>query len=504
MADGSGRLDLMPGEKISFEESFNLYDFEHVEGTKSWRFRLPKTPNNYRLTKWQGLTHLRKASKKYISVRVNVLGELWKTGQLRFLSEEDTYWNMYFAGDIGVFSSIIGERSIRDFTLTEVTSIPDIYAHAKAAAEGGPDTFAYTFAEVYVPNAQNDPLIPSFLNANSFNFSTGEWIGFVGPVGGGYAPLCPFPYVKNVLMEIANELGITIAGDLINDEEFGRLVFFNTQCLNTIVDDVPQGIPVNEIKVKNHVPDVPFSELLVGLSQLFNQIVEYDPISSVLFFTSRESLLNSAVESSLRYGTVSKVKSLYEEVRSYSLSYDFNQEDLDRIQHNGTISDLGGIVNEEAGTKLEIAFSTLPTLQWGDPYDENAASSLALNDDVPKQFLFFRGFKKYPMVTSPVIPEVPYVSSDLSYTPATGSTLDKYSLLWKGEGGLYEVWWARFLTALNLSSVAELELTLGLKDFKRLSAKQRIAFRESVCLIEEIKIDIKASIMRVRAQALRL
>ena len=364
LADGSGRLDLFPKEGIPFEQSFNLYDFEHIEGTKSWSFKLPKTANNVKNCGWINVSNLRTDFKNSYRVNVYLFGDLWKIGLLYFLEDYPTYWSVHFAGEAGLLKQLFDDKELVDFSFPKITSIADTYAHAKLAAEEGPSEHPYTFAEVYIPNAQNDGLIPSYLNPNKYNFSTGIWEGFISNVGGGFAPLCPFPYVKQVLEVIGNELGVHFAGELWNDTEFERLVFFNTQCLNTLVDDVPEGAPVDSIDVNNHVPKVKVTDLLINICQFFNQLIEYDDTVGTITFISRKTVFSSTLVNDFRY-KISSSRRLYKEKRDFSLKYEYLQEDLDVAKYFGTLSDLTGINGGAAATELNVKFSTIPTLDYG-------------------------------------------------------------------------------------------------------------------------------------------
>ena len=118
--------------------------------------------------------------------------------------------------------------------------------------------------------------------------------------------------------------------------------------------------------------------------------------------------------------------------------------------------------------------------------------------------MFFRGFKLAPEIFSaPNIPEVPYVSCDLNYTPAPGYTLDKYALTWKGTNGLHETWWAEFLSVLRLGRVLEVELVLNAKDLLTFQYLKRHSLMEDVVIFEEMKATIKNEQLKVKGQVLK-
>jgi len=286
------------------------------------------------------------------------------------------------------------------------------------------------------------------------------------------------------------------------DQEFERLVFFNTQCLNTLVDDIPQGAPVDEIDIKNHVPKIKATELLIALCQLFNQIIEYDDSNSTVLFISRKKLGSAPLVNDFRYKVSSK-RILYKERRLFSLRYDYNQEDLDVAKYFGSLSDLTGINEGAKSTEINVKFNTLPTLDYGVINDTVAVSSLELNAENPFQFLFYRNFKIASQVSLPAAPEVPYVSCDLNYSPAPGYTLDSYELTWKGSNGLHEIWWKDYLSNLKMGKVFSVDLILKAKDLLNFDSKKRQSLGESVVIFEELKTTIKGNQLKVEGQVLR-
>lgn len=504
LANGGGYLDLDPSVRIQFEQNFNLHDFQHIEGTKSWKFQLPKTANNIKRTGWLNVPEVKSDFENSLRVRVVLNGSLWKTGPLYFISEKESYFEVHFAGEAGLLKQILGDARLREFNLPFLQGITDIYDHAKASTLLAPDSTPYVFAEVYVPNSSNPGTVPNYLNSNKFDTNAGDWLGFNGNISGDYAALCPFPYVKYNLNLIANQLGIKFGGAIWEDEEFSRMVFFNTVCLNELVNDQATGPPVNEIRVADHVPDVTLVKLLKSIAKLFNQIIVYDDKRSLIKFINRADIIKQPVNDSLRR-RVSGIGIEFEEKRLYSLMYEFNQDDISVRDQRGSGTDLSGVFeNSEQSQEIEVEFSTLPTLTSGIQYDEEPISSLDLNEDVPYQFLFYRGYKVYPQGIMPKNPETPYVSGDLMYTPATGYTLDSYSLAWLGNGGLYEVWWKNYLESLKLATVLKVKLSVSASELINFESIALYALHQYVGFFEEMSASFSGDTLNVEVQFLKL
>lgn len=502
LADGSGYLDLYPSETIEFSNPLNIHDFEHIEGSKSWRFKLPKTGSNMRLTGWANLAFVQQKFEHKIRINVSLNGALWKTGFLYFLEEQSQYWDVHFAGEVGLLKELIQDKDLRDFTLETITGISNMQTHAKATVDHGNSVYNYIFCEMFAPNGG----VPHTRRINKSTYSAGgSWLGFDDMEGGYYIPMVPFPYVKSVLQLIADELQIKFAGDLWKDEEFARLVFVNTFCLNEADEDgLPVGAPGDTIDLRNHVPKVPLSELIKEISILFNQLVIYDDVSSTITFYHRLSILNGKPNLGLR-NKVSDIRQQYSERRTYSLSYEYNPNDEDRINSNSKIGvDMSGINNGPDSEKVVSTFSTIPSHYFND-YFHLPMTTLELNAEAPKAFLFYRGFNSV-YNDDPVDPfyfKQPVLTCDLNYVPDTGYTLDSYSLLWKGDGGLYSVWWESFLQKMSLARVLKLQVLLSAADLVEFDTKQVYVLANFTGIFENLNARIKGNRLIVEGQYLK-
>lgn len=511
LADGSGRLDLMPGEKISFEESFNLYDFEHVEGKRSWRFKLPKTPNNVRKLGWSAFLESRGGAQRKIAININFNSTLWSSGLLYFQGETSDSWLVYFAGEVGVLKDLIGDKTLLDFNLSSFTGLGNMYDHAKVVAEAGPSSYKYTFAEVYLPKADINPTeVPlPFANYLAYNNTSGLWEGFAGQIGSFYWPLIPFPYVKSVLDEIASELGVSFGGELWENPEFGRLVFFNTRALNSVDEDTGRasGIPVSEVHLSNHVPDIKLVDVLKDLGKFFNQSIKYVDKTQTIQFSHRSKLLSKEVSRSLEQKVVD-INQNFGEQRLYSFSSPFSEEDLVACNKVSDVeANLDGIQNGEQSTSVETVFSTLPMRHYGGLLDEiTPVSTLNINEEVPKTFMFFsyRRSTRFDGGASPVYDKVPFLRSDTVYTAPPGETKDLNSLKWLSGSGLFNRWWQSYTTALENGKVLTVDLLMDSMDVVNFDESQKQLLFKYHCLFEKIAFNLGGKKTRLKAQVLKL
>lgn len=501
LADGSGRLDLYPNEKVSFVLQYNLFDFQFALGTKSWSFKLPKSPNNLKLL--GHLDELFVVTEFYesVDVSINVLGSLWKTGVLYFLEEKETYFDVHFAGEMGLLKLLLQDVKLTDIDYPVTTGISNIYSHAEDTLTGGPSSYDYVFTEVSLPKRRNTANT-MYIGINGYDIDVNSnWLGFKETQTGfpNHAnAMVPFPYLFNVLNHCASELGINLAGDIFKIEELKKLVFFNTVALNDIDDNgLPENSYPTEIDIKNHLPNIKIADFLIEFAKLFNQVVIFDERSSTLNFYHREALLLSIPNETLK-SKAYKEYSVFKERRTFNLGYDYNEEDVKVFQDQGIDQDiLRGVDGPPKSEDVISKISTLPT--WG---KVTPISSLTLNEEVPLQFLIYRGFVQNPGIN--LDRELPASTGDLGYTPYTGNSLDQYSLLWTGTGNLYDTWWSNFLSALSLGRVIKLSLLMSYSDVLNFNPTQLYSLMHYVCLFEELNLIFNEGKIVAEGKALKL
>ncbi len=571
IVSSKGPLDLAAGTRIEFEEHFGISDYERASDLKSWRFKLPKTLANWQSLEFKMIPDAY-TKEQFVTVSIYLFGTLWKKGPLYFLDEDPAHWDVSFTGELGILLSLIENKKLTDFSLPTMT-IVDMYSHALDTINDPQGDHAHVFAPVDLPSLGGDVWWPAQINSvvvdsdgdldqfpvfwthfeadeydanrvaipsTSIGYLSGEWVKFEGKFykanqnvnsgsgnspGGNpsawdlqnignikrYNPLVPMVFVKDLLDHICGELGISIGGQIFEDEEISRLVLFNTLALNPLINDEPGEVLANTtIDYRNHVPDITLRSFLVELAMLFNQQINYSDKQGLIVFKARTTKISSYAQDGLQW-KVTQIQSLFKEERRFGLTMTVNSQDMAYADENWT----GNFQNYVPNTKhqqINLGIGTLPmrygftevdlnhTAYPGD--DDNdwfpgemwrPVSSLSLNDKVPLQLLFYRGKSLYqngPPAWSNV-PEIPQLASDLSYVPQSGP-LDQYTLLITGVNGLYEVWWKKWLYALSLARVLRVRALMDADTFASLSLDNRQKITEFVCLAEKMKLKIGA------------
>jgi hypothetical protein len=564
IVSSKGALELAPNEEIAWEEIFHVIN--QNADLKSWRFNLPKSAKNKaQLASFIDIDAKRRAE---ISLEIEVLlfGQEWSRGPLFFLDENESAWEVSFAGKMGYLLLKLSDLSLQKFTYPDANPV-DIYDHALTVnSQVNSD---YVFAPLDLPSLQGEVWWPAQINSVVVNdngdldrfvefwrhFEEDDWSDTTqyneldrvrfnkfyyealtgtlarespdthpakwqqitqGPIK-RYNPMVPFLKVFKILQHIATEKGFSLSGELMENAEIQQLVFFNTVCLNTMEENVPGTVlPNTIIEYKRHIPDIEVVALLREIALLFNQRIDYSNNDNTLRFIPRSASLKSPIGHSLR-DKVIRMEVIHREKRTYHLKYGYLQSDAELASSTWTGS-LEGIESELGSETLNSSFSTL-AMRYGfnevDPawreypgdsrMDANypgfwwrPASSLTLNADVPQQFLLWRKFHYYLAGSWDNDPELPQVSSDLSFSNFEGYN---QTLLWKGSGGLYEVHWEEFLYTLSLAKVLRVFFLLDGQSWNRSQLLGRQSLREWICLLETVKLNIKQDDQSIIAEA---
>lgn len=500
LSDGSGKLDVLQDEKVSFQNIYNMLTFDKVNGEKSWNFKLRKTANNKRKLKWISVPESR-TNIESIEVNLILNANLWRTGLLYFLDDGDTYIEVHYAGGVGFLKTLFGETHLNEIPYPIVSGITNIYDHASTVVQSNYLSHDYVFTQVSLPNRrESSNSMFTAINGYEVDVNT-NWLGFKETINGfpNHAnAMVPFPYVINVLFHIANYFGLKLSGDFFTDSELRRLVFFNTITLNEIDSD---GLPTEnyptEINIQNHLPKITIRAFFTEIAKLFNQRLSFSKNESTLYFKSRNDLLNEPPVIDYRY----KVKSArlkHGERRTYNLGYDYIKEDVTIYQDQGIDPKILEGVNSGSNSKdIDCAISTIPT--W---FKITPISSLKLNDEIPLQLLFFRGFVQNPGIN--LDRQIPASTSDLTYEPYLSGPKDNYSLLWQGEGGLYPTWWETFLSTISLGRVLRISLLMNALDIHRFHPERLYALKDYICLFETLEFTSKEGKLLTEATVLKL
>lgn len=564
IVSSKGSLELNPNEAIAWEEIFHVVD--QNADLKSWSFNLPKSAKNkLQLANFIDLD-TRRLAEVSLDVQVLLFGQEWSRGPLIFLDENESAWEVSFAGEMGYFLQRLENLTLHQFAYPDPIPV-DIYDHALTInTQANAD---YVFAPVDLPSLQGDVWWPAQINsvvvdgngdldrfvefwrhfeADDWNEST-QYLQFdqvrfnknyyeattgtlaeespithpakwqqitLGPIK-RYNPMVPFLKVFKILQHIATEKGFSLSGELMENDEIQQLVFFNTVCLNTLAENVPGTVlPNTQIEYKRHLPEIEVVELLREIALLFNQRLDFSNNDNTLRFIPRADSLKSPVGHKLQ-DKVIRMEVIHRQKRTFHLKYSYSQSDAELASDSWT-GTLEGVDSEQGSETLNSSFSTL-AMRNGfndvDPawreypadsrMDENypglwwrPVSSLSLNAEVPKQFLLWRKFHYYLGGPWGNDPELPQVSSDLNFNNVEGYA---QTLLWKGEGGLYQVYWREFLYTLSLAKVLRVYFLLDGMSWDRLQLLNRQGLREWVCLLETVKLDIKYQDSAVVAEA---
>ena len=156
--------------------------------------------------------------------------------------------------------------------------------------------FDYVFFPVHSPNLFEPPVSIGIFNGwmNMYSPKIAGNPSYPGVPNSSF--LTPFPYVWQVLYQLHQEAGISIAQDLFFDDELKKLVYWTDQTINSSFR-VPQrgweGQRLLSFLYKNIVPNVLVADVIKDLRLFFNAIVDYNSRKSSIRILTVNSLLNN-------------------------------------------------------------------------------------------------------------------------------------------------------------------------------------------------------------------
>jgi hypothetical protein len=160
IVSSKGALELAPNEEIAWEEIFHVIN--QNADLKSWRFNLPKSAKNKaQLASFIDIDAKRRAEVS-LEIEVLLFGQEWSRGPLFFLDENESAWEVSFAGKMGYLLLKLSDLSLQQFTYPDANPV-DIYDHALTVnSQVNSD---YVFAPVDLPSLQGEVWWPAQINS---------------------------------------------------------------------------------------------------------------------------------------------------------------------------------------------------------------------------------------------------------------------------------------------------------------------------------------------------
>lgn len=258
-------LILTPGQSITLERYNPLTDGGQVRGPRILDFTLPACSTNNRVFAYANIQGVPLATTR-IPAQIELDGIEIDQGYIKL--KDITPQGSYVVQFTSAFGDLWG-----GYATTKLSALP----LGTVAVPGTP---------VANPTVSTDLMaFPKI--ANSAFYGTNSYSGYMnnyatGTYGSG--PLVPMLFVSKVLELIGTLTGVTFAGDIMTHAALQRLIFYNTQSLDTL----------STITYAKHLPELTISELLLGLAAHFNMAVWVDARRRVVTLNFADGLLAQA------------------------------------------------------------------------------------------------------------------------------------------------------------------------------------------------------------------
>lgn len=372
--------------------------------------------------------------------------------------------------------------TIRD-TIEEDEKVNEFITHVETV-QSNADT--HVFPPVYAPKFYDERGIYWENVVNRID-ANGNYLAIAEPIvddelwGDTFVPM---PFLKYVMEELFNDIGLTLSGSFFDDSDIQKLIVYSTNALDIalgpgayIEDDLTEVSTNNSFSsfrcfpptynLSDQLPDTTYYDFYSRLARTFPIIIggvdrkeaRIDDVDTLINQLSIDLTEFADPEYSLDISTTG----------GYRLTYD--RQDTPEYDDN-FLYDLEEIKDDLDPVEIETGFFSLywKNLLDGDrvyryPFEQGVGRSLLANVDEEVKFkLLF-----YEQDTDSEGNTYPYAT--FWQLARTGSVLGTYSLEWDRAYGLYDHWWRKLI---ELLSADELDVTVYLPLWKLIELRRNI------------------------------
>ncbi len=290
---------------------------------------------------------------------------------------------------------------------------------------------------------------PTVLNADFYG-TNGTAINYSGRVNnyqaGAYTaagPVVPFPFLKEILLQISELTGVSITGQFMEDPDLSQLLLYNTRALDGRTT----------VELQKHLPELTIPGLLLELRKLFNLAMRVDTNERAIRLDFMDNYHKMATSKDWSKKALKGAKKRPEMARRLQLGSEQDSGDGLTKDKPPILADYltPELATETTITPLTSRFSTLLT----DPATGLAITSQAgiseqfgqLSSKFTPRLLFWNGLQAAP---------------NAEPLPVATAKRGALSLYWTGADGLAATFWKR--TEANRVSRFYLERNLDLNE----------------------------------------
>jgi hypothetical protein len=337
-------LDLLPGTSLEFEQNNPYLQFDtNIVGEYSLPFEVLANAKNMKLLKYAGLIQT-KIDNKGIEASAYHEGFQHSTGKLK-IEKPTLHLNnakhgrisCYYLMGISSFYQDAKNQRLKEVDVGGIRTFSDDnfnrsgsgfwgHVHKVIDAPAGYGTSGYDYAfypvlnESYGRNPNRE-----FEVMNSMEY-TGGVLHAAKVSSDNVRPnaICPFAYVKYVLIKAIEHCGWRIEGDILQDPQFCKATMINSLSISwaTGLQLGPFFIRIKspvKFNLADHLPDWSVPELLIALKNRFGWWYDFDKKNKLIKIKPLINVAQANIKDFSRYANPLVVKKVNNDKKIFSL-----------------------------------------------------------------------------------------------------------------------------------------------------------------------------------------
>jgi hypothetical protein len=370
---GNEFLDLQPNTELELEQENLLLQFgDELQGEFSYPFDVRPTDNNLRLLNYAGIME-----KRIDNIGIDAIvfsdGLPMMRGKIKIEKPTinlnnvaDGMISCYFLSGVSSFYQDIKDKNLRDIDVGGTRSFewdayadtgPGFWGHIKDIMTGtpgyGPSGYDYAFFPVINygwPGFDTPADIMNYITQDGGSFDVSPHARIADDDEANR--IVPFPYLKYVMIQAAAHAGWNIVGDILDDEDFKKIVMINFGAIDWVFLKKVVGIwvfehrdPV-EFDLKWNLPDITISRFFIALKNRFGWKYDFDKTTKTIYINELNAIANGDAQDFTSRSNPVIPKQVNQDVKIYALRNSFSPDisdgapDLDAVSFQGNVNEL--------------------------------------------------------------------------------------------------------------------------------------------------------------------
>jgi len=346
-------LDLLPGAELEIEEENPYLQLnDELLGGYSFPIEVLATPKNMRLLGFPGTMEMRVDSTGIEAVIYDngipsIRGKIKiEKPSINMNNMQDGRISIYILVGAASFWQDIKDRKLRSidvggdrsFEFTGYSPTTGFWGHVTGVMRGtagyGPSGYDYAFFPIVNkswPGIGNTDIMNMVYLDDPYD-GTFYLKPETGSIGDGEANrIVPFPYLKYVMIQAAAYAGWTIAGSMLDDDDFKKIVLINFRAIDWSYKKkdsdwiVVERDPVS-FNLQDHLPNINISALFIAIRNRMGLRYSWDRATKTMYVERMDDVASGTVKDFTVQASPLVVKTINQEEKIYALINQFSTD----------------------------------------------------------------------------------------------------------------------------------------------------------------------------------